>query len=203
MPAVDLGPAARFWIALVDRYRPGGGLGRARGWIDGYGITAYEVENEPGQLPWWGTWGRVPKDYAAFLAAFVPDVRRLCPSCVIAAPSLAQGDSAEGPTGLDGIPWLDEMLSDQPSEWQSSTYDADAVKPAGGPFIDAYSWHYDAYDPTTFAVVTRAAQVRAAVVSPQHARPASRRANAQLWYSEGGVLGQSGDQVLFSRASSS
>src|SRR4051794_9278988 len=48
VPGVDLTPAVDWWAAMVKRYKPGGDLAKEQGWKDGYGVSRWEMENEPG-----------------------------------------------------------------------------------------------------------------------------------------------------------
>jgi hypothetical protein len=44
---------AKFAAAVVNQYKPGGVLARAQHWTDDYGITDWEVWNEPSTLSFW------------------------------------------------------------------------------------------------------------------------------------------------------
>jgi hypothetical protein len=44
---------AQFAAAAVNRYKPGGTLAQQEGWTDGYGITDWEVWNEPSNPLFW------------------------------------------------------------------------------------------------------------------------------------------------------
>lgn len=57
---------ARFAAAVVKQYKPGGVLARAQGWGDGYGITEWEIWNEPSTLTFWR---HDLGDYATIFAA--------------------------------------------------------------------------------------------------------------------------------------
>src|SRR5439155_23953903 len=66
---MNIDAAIPYWRALVGRYRAGGELARTQGWRDGWGVRAYEMENEPDFTPWVnGTWETVTKDYALYVA---------------------------------------------------------------------------------------------------------------------------------------
>jgi hypothetical protein len=56
-------PWARFVRAAVERYKPGGALARAEGWVNGEGVRVWEIWNEP--------------DYAFFWSGTVFDYARL------------------------------------------------------------------------------------------------------------------------------
>lgn len=44
---------AQFAAAVVSRYRPGGALAQQQGWTDRYGISNWEVWNEPSTISFW------------------------------------------------------------------------------------------------------------------------------------------------------
>lgn len=44
---------AAYAAAVVDHYRPGGALAQQQGWTDGYGISDWEVWNEPSTIAFW------------------------------------------------------------------------------------------------------------------------------------------------------
>jgi hypothetical protein len=196
VPAVDLGPARDFWVALVRHVMPGGELATTEGWTDGYGVREWEVENEPAGLAWCGTWGKVPKDYAAFLATIVPAVKAIYPGVTIAAPALAQTDAPAPQGGLDGIPFLDEVLSvpaTSSMEWASTTYRDAAEHPAGGPFIGALSFHKDNVDVENDEVPQRARDVRAALLRHVDEPRYPTDPTTPLWFTEGGALSYNSD----------
>jgi hypothetical protein len=203
VPGVDLGPALDFWIALVRHAMPGGELARAQGWTDGFGVREWEVENEPAGLAWWGTWGKVPKDYAAFLATIVPPLKALYPGILIAAPALAQTDGAPPSGGLDGIPFLDEVLSVPATsslEWASSTYRDAPEHPAGGPFIGALSFHKDNVNVENGEVPSRARAVRDALLRHVDEPGYPTDPTTPIWFTEGGALSYNSDDVKLANA---
>lgn len=57
---------ARYAAALVNHYKPGGTLAQQQGWTDGYGITDWEVWNEPNNPQFWR---HDLKDYAQQFAS--------------------------------------------------------------------------------------------------------------------------------------
>jgi hypothetical protein len=200
VPAVDLQPAVDFWAALVKRYHPGGDLAVEQGWSDGYGVSRWEFENEPACIVWWGSWGRVPKDFAEFVARVSRRVRPIDPSIKLSAPALAQTDGNCAQDGLDGLNFLKETLDADQSEWQSTTYTASAEHPAMGPFVDAISWHFDNANLSDGSVPGRAAQIRSIVDSYATQPTYPTRAGTPLWYSEGSALGYNTDNAEFATA---
>ncbi|HWE63072.1 MAG TPA: cellulase family glycosylhydrolase, partial [Chloroflexota bacterium] len=44
---------AQYAAAVVNHYKPGGALAQQQGWTDGYGITDWEVWNEPSNTQFW------------------------------------------------------------------------------------------------------------------------------------------------------
>jgi hypothetical protein len=118
------------------------------------------MENEPACLAWWGTWGRVPKDYAQFAQLVHDRVKAIDPDIQMAGPAMAQQENSPDDTcptqGIDGSYWLNEAFSAQQSEWQSTTYTASTTHPALGPYIDAISWHFDNVNLSDGSVPARA-----------------------------------------------
>jgi hypothetical protein len=79
------------WLgALVRRYRPGGELARERGWTDGYGVSAWEVINEPNIQP--DYFRGTVDDYRNLLRLAGNSARREDPSCRIVLGGMAYGD---------------------------------------------------------------------------------------------------------------
>lgn len=200
----DFGPARDFYVALVERYRPGGVLAQAQGWTD-YGVRIWEVENEPDQtiMPY-HSWATVPKDYAAFLAEIGPAMKAVDPGAVIAAPALnheEEPNPARG-GGLASTAWLDKVLSagSPESEWASDTYRAADEHPGGGPFVDLYSFHRNNVNLADGQIPKRIADVRAVI--ERHADdptyPTTR--DPALYYSEGNALSYDPDPILYARA---
>jgi hypothetical protein len=187
---LNIDAAIPFWLDLIKRYRPHGGLSKALGWKDGYGIKHYEVENEPDFIPWVnGNWETVTKDYDLFLSHLAPAAKKAEPSLSLLAPALSGVDSTfTGPVPNTGLTWLDTMLSIDPA---TLTFASDQYRQAGlpaiggGPFIDVFSFHCDFVDPTGNAHVVRAANVRQIIAkySSQSAYPTNP--NAPAWCTEG------------------
>lgn len=203
-PPADLDRLRRFWFELVTRYKPGGTLATLEGW-DSYGVRIWEVENEPDNIPWWGTWDRMPKDYAEYLSVIHPTIKSADPEAVVAAPALSQQD-ANNPSPvngrLGGLPWLDEVLSpgSATSEWASDQYRSGAVHPSGGPFVDVYSFHRDTAPVHDSTVVDRIADLRGVIDKYTTSPSYPTRANAPLFFSEGGALQYSSNSVKHGRA---
>jgi hypothetical protein len=182
---IDAAVAA--WQALAARYAPGGQFANSMGWTDGYGVTDFEIENEPNSFPWWGSYASVPKDYALYLSKLVPAIKVVDPQARIIAPALAQ----EGGPFRSQV-WLDEMLSTNPTnlQWASDQYRsavaAGAAFVGGGPYIDDYSYHEDMKDPAGTDFSTRPSQLRQVILkySNQASYPAS--ATPSFWFTEGG-----------------
>jgi len=182
----DLTPLRDFWTTLVHRYKPGGVLAQEEGWTE-YGVRAYEVENEPDGIPWWGQWTKVPLDYAQYLSVIGPAAAAEYPDVEICGPSLSQNDDAN-----KGLTWLDRMLTpgSATSQWASDTYRAGTDHPAGGPYVDCFSWHRDTSDAGDGSIPARIAALKAVIAAHDAAHqsvdPAST--SAPLYFSEGGPL---------------
>lgn len=202
-PPADLEPLRRFWFELVNRYRPGGTLATLEGWPD-YGVRVWEVENEPDNIPWWGTWDRMPKDYAQYLSVIYPTIKQADPNAVVAAPALSQQDVRNtSPVNgvVRGLHWLEEVLSPSSadSEWASDQFREGTVHPSGGPFIDELSFHRDTapvHDSTVPDRITAISQLVAKyATSPSY----PTKAGTPLFFSEGGALQYAGNPVKHGR----
>jgi len=186
-----------FWRTLARRYMPGGVLAASRRWNDRYGVTYFEVENEPDALPWiTGTWSNVPRDYALYVATVKRTLSAVSRDLKIVGPALSTGPDGSGCCG--GVSWLDQVLrADRDLEWASDTYRADAAagRPliGGGASIDVYSFHDDFYDPSSAYSVDRTRAVRAAIRRRTHV------SDPALWETEGGPVTRPGDQVTYAR----
>jgi hypothetical protein len=198
IPPVDLAPARDFLTALVERYKPDGVFARQQGWGSSYGVSHYELENEPDSLISWANWSTIPQDYAAWLSLVRPAIRAADPNAVVVGPALAQVDDArpDHPNGIAGVHWLDAALTPGITEWSSDTYRAAAVHPGLGPFVDGYSFHFDDPPVETSQLLDRVAAIRAVIAShtEQSAFPAQR--DAPLWFTEGGPIANSSDAQL-------
>jgi len=79
------------WVgALVARYKPNGQLAQERGWTDGYGITAWEIINEPNIQPKYFR-GTVD-DYRHLLRLSRDAAKREDPGCQVVLGGMAYGD---------------------------------------------------------------------------------------------------------------
>lgn len=65
---------------IVKRYKPGEELAKELGWQDGYGVTMFEIWNEPNLKEFWG---RTIKEYADLLKMAQPAIKKECPSCLV------------------------------------------------------------------------------------------------------------------------
>jgi len=199
----DLEGPMEFWRALARHYAPGGELARTRGWTDGYGITYFEVENEPDSLPWiTGTWSNVPKDYALYVSIVKRTLRSLSPDLKVVAPALGTGPDGSGCCG--GLSWLDQVLRvDGDLQWASDAYRTSVARGqpvvGAGPFIDVYSFHDDFYDAASTYSVDRTRGVQHVIrrFVGQSRYPTS--SHPVLWETEGGPVVAPGDQVSYAR----
>jgi len=197
-PGMNIDASIPFWKTLVSRYAPSGTLAREQGWSDGYGVSYYEVENEPDFFPWVdGNWEYFSKDYALYLSHLKPALTAIDPSVRLVAPAISSGPDSN-PSNDQGIYFLDSLLSTSPSTllFGSDQYDATVAAGApilgGGPYIDVYSFHQDLANPTTSYPHDRALAVRSEVqrYSTQATYPSN--ASAPIWSSEGSANEYSG-----------
>jgi hypothetical protein len=187
---VDLAPLRAFWTAMVHRYKPHGTLAQERGWID-YGVRVYEIENEPDNAPWWGTWGKVPLDYAEYLSVLTPAARAEYPDVVINAGALSQQDAS----GNNGLGWLDRILGpgSASSPWATDTYRNASSHPAAGPYLDAISWHRDTSNSGDGSIPLRINQLKAIIAKHAAGQADPVAADTPLYFSEGGPLQYASD----------
>jgi hypothetical protein len=195
---VDMSKTTNWVTLLVDRYRPHGALAQELGWNDDYGVTTWELENEPDSLVWYGDWSKIPKDYAEYVSLISPTIHAADPKALVKAPALSHRDGER----LSGIPWLTEVLSagDATSEWASDTYRANGGMPGPGPLIDAISFHRN--NPTLHDKQTaqRALELMALADEFRDDPVAPIRPDVQFHYSEGGALQYTADVLEFSWA---
>jgi hypothetical protein len=200
----DMEGPMEFWRVLARRYRPNGELSREKGWVDGYGVRYYEVENEPDALPWiTGTWSNVPKDYALYVSTVKRTLSSISPDLRVVGPALSTGPDGSG--CCSGLTWLDQILRvDRDLQWASDEYRAsvnDGQPVIGaGPSIDVYSFHDDFYDAASTYSVDRTRMVREVVhrFAGQSRYPTPP--DPVLWETEGGPLTRPGDQITYARA---
>jgi hypothetical protein len=203
-PPADMDRLRRFWSELVRRYKPGGTLASLEGWAT-FGVRVWEVENEPDNIPWWGTWDRMPKDYAEYLSVIYPAIKAADPNAIVSAPALSQSD-ANNPSPvngrLGGIHWFEEVLSpgSASSEWASDQYRAATTHPSGGPFIDSFSFHRDTAPVHDSTVVDRINLLRQTIGKHSTDPAYPTKADAPLFFSEGGALQYASDGVKHARA---
>jgi hypothetical protein len=188
---MNIEAAIPFWTELVERYHPHGSLAQQQGWNDSWGVTHYEVENEPDSFPWInGNWEIVTKDYGLYLAHLAPKVKAIDPSVRLLGPALSTGgfSARTGPLPNTGLTWLDTLLSASP---MMLTYASDQYRQArlpsigAGPFIDVYSFHCDFVDPSTNAHVVQSEGVREVIARYNTQAGYPTDPNAQAWCTEG------------------
>ena len=81
-PRDHLPEYARFAARVVERYKPGGILAKQKNWNDNYGITHWQIWNEPN-----GRWSWYPapnvNEYVAMLALANVEIRKVDPNAII------------------------------------------------------------------------------------------------------------------------
>lgn len=194
----NLDAALPLWRALVSRYSPIGSLATSSGWSDGYGVSHWEVENEPDFFPWvvdGGNWSAVAKDYALHLSHIRAALDAIDPGAQLVAPAISTGPDPSGGTP-QGVEFIDSILSTDPSTLAFGSDDYRAAVAAGqpivgaGPSIAVYSFHLDTQDPAVNYAATRSAAIRAAVTSHAN-QPAYPSTSAPvLWSTEGTTTGE-------------
>jgi hypothetical protein len=121
---------AEFAGKLAARYAPNGTLGKLEKWQDGYGVRAWELDNEPESYRtcWKGQAG----DYAEFVTRVAARIRQVDSQAVIVAPAMAGG--------RHGLPWLEAALDGRRLNG-SPAYRARGIACSIGPAIDVVSFH--------------------------------------------------------------
>lgn len=127
--AAAVNPANR-WAAFVDavveRYRPGGGLAQARGWGAGAGIGAWEIGNEPNLRAFWrGT----PAEYARYLEVAYLVIERRDPEAVVMHGGIADDAGAQA--------WYGQLLDALKARAAASPLPA-----RHGYYFDKAAWHW-------------------------------------------------------------
>jgi hypothetical protein len=117
--------AAAFAGKLASRYAPGGTLAVKQGWGLGYGVRAWELDNEPeGYLTHWKDQAG---DYAEFATKTAARIKAVDPRAVIALPGCGGGHQS--------VNWIEGAL-DAPRLAGSPAYRKQAVGFSIGPVAD-------------------------------------------------------------------
>jgi hypothetical protein len=186
----DIDAAVPFWQELVRRYHPGGTLAREKGWTDGWGVRAYEVENEPDFSAWpGGSWQSVTKDYALFLSHVWKAVHAIDPKVLVAAPGLSGVDPLPG-SGNTSTDWLRTLLSTDRASLEYASDDYRAAVPAGpvigaAPYIDVYSFHCDFGNGVHGELTQRVREVAKTIAAFTKQAVSPTPTHPRLWCSEG------------------
>ncbi|MCY0879062.1 MAG: beta-galactosidase [Firmicutes bacterium] len=88
--------------AVVSRYMPGGTLAQALGWHS-YGITAWEIWNEPSQPAYWPS--ESPVQYAELVASATAAIHAVDPSAIVLAYAWQPSTliNTAGPLSFNGL----------------------------------------------------------------------------------------------------
>jgi hypothetical protein len=130
----DMAAAAVFVGKLAHRYRPGGELAQERGWTDGYGVRVWELPNEPDAYGlWWGEYD----DYAEAAVRLRGAIKAEDPLAVVLGPAASAHADDE----------FLRMFLDARTQRASLEYLMNGAAYAGGPAVDAVSFHnYESLD---------------------------------------------------------
>jgi hypothetical protein len=132
----NMAALAEFAGKLAERYCPGGLLARRKGWGQGYGVRAWELDNEPES--YLTHWKGQAADYAEFVTRVAARIKAADPQALIVAPGLA--------VGKDEIPWLEAAL-DAKAMAGSPAFRAQGKSFSIGPVVDVVSFHnYEGLD---------------------------------------------------------
>lgn len=170
--------AAEFAGKLAERYRPGGTLARREGWNDGYGVCAWELDNEP--EVYLTNWKGQAGDYAEFAAKVAAAIKQADPGAVVAAPAVAAWEGS--------VPWLEEALGLH-GLVGSPTYMKNGELYSIGPWIDVVSFHvYEGMDAIFSSKEVTAGSVMRQVLAPFLAWQEKTEGAAKgfpCWHTEG------------------
>lgn len=132
----NMAAAGEFAAKLAQRYAPGGTLAARQGWGTGYGVRAWEMDNEPES--YFTNWKGQAGDYAEFVTLVSSKIKAADKDAVIAAPGMA--------SGLDGLEWMKQTL-DAPGLHGSAIFKQQGKMFSIGPVSDVISLHnYEGLD---------------------------------------------------------
>lgn len=127
---------AEFAGRLAQRYCPGGTLAADQGWGSGYGVRAWELDNEPESYR--THWKGQAADYAEFVTLAAAQIKAVDPRALIITPAMAGG------TG--GLSWLEDTLNPE-AKAGSPAFRARGKAFSIGPVTDVVSLHnYEGLD---------------------------------------------------------
>jgi hypothetical protein len=129
---VNMQALANFAAKLVERYKPCGSLARERHWSDGYGVRAWEFDNEPSSYE--VNWGSIPDDYAEAFTKVAAAIHGADRFALAIAPAMANPTTSGAHTFMNAI--LDKGV-----QGASPQYLAEHKNYAVGPSIDVVSFH--------------------------------------------------------------
>jgi hypothetical protein len=169
--------AADFMGKLVRRYKPGGELAQEQGWTDGYGVRAWEIDNEPDA---YGVWTAELDDYAELVTRAHTAIKREDPAAIVLGPAGASG-------AIDGeMPPLMMML-DRRMQRASLEYKRNGRKYVLGPNVDAVSFHnYEDLDDSTAEEIYRGYRAWWDLYATQTGF--AYDPSVEFWMTEGGQL---------------
>lgn len=193
----DMDALADWYAKLVRRYRPGGELAVERGWTDGYGVRAWEVDNEPDS---WGFWLGAHDDYAEVLTRVAVAIKREDPQALVLGPALSQS----------GFGTLAAVL-DKRRQNSTLDYRLNGQQYAIGPYTDVIATHqYDKVDASGVTVFGGGSSIEATATAhrawwdhyadhpnqPEFHFPKGK----EMWHTEGGLDYSGNDEDPHSRA---
>ena len=171
---------AAFAGRLAERYAPGGLLAQAQRWGDGYGVRAWELDNEPDGYR--TSWAGQAADYAEFAVKVAAEIRRHDPRALIIGPGVMGGGQ--------GASWMEGGL-DAAGMRGSPEYRRLGVPHSFGPVFDAISFHvYEGLD-SAFAGHPRTIEVALGEVQEKVYQWETRskgfeyRHHEEFWHTEG------------------
>jgi len=98
---LNLEAAAAFAGKLAARYAPHGTLASRQGWLDGFGVRAWELDNEPDSYR--THWDGQAAEYAAFVTRVSAAIKQADPHALILAPAT--------PVSRHSLGWIQAALT--------------------------------------------------------------------------------------------
>jgi hypothetical protein len=183
----DMGALERFTAKLVTRYMPCGSLAHDKHWTDGFGVRAWEFDNEP--YSYSVNWGAIPDDYAEAFTRVSRTLHRVDPNALMVSLALNDPDS-------DGAKKFVHAILDKGVQGASPQYVKNKVEYAVGPYMDVVSFHAYEFldrlwhqgDGDITLVDHQSAVIRGLVNDPKYLRqkPFTYSPRTEFWHTEGG-----------------
>lgn len=170
----DMDGLVDFIGKLTERYQPGGTLAQEQGFDDGYGVRAWELDNEP-EFYRKFDWGDEPGDYAEFFVKSAARMKELDPEAVVLGPAVAHGE--KGTAFLEAVLDASQLVG-------SDTFVANGQGVGIGPSMDVVSFHI--YEGNNFdCIECRFSELREVVERFEGQPGFEYERKLEYWHTEG------------------